>query len=115
MDFVSANPTVVTSIKQRDLLNSWLGPDTPCQKTPALEENQPVRLTIPFGTGDTVTHLIASLKRICQDGGFEIRNPRLDHTPLARPKLRLVVDRGPHHLHDRPPGRIVPGDVVEFI
>ena len=112
MDFVSANPTVVESIKQRDLLDSWLRPYAPRQKTSALEENQPEGLTIPFGTGDTVTHLIASLKGICQDGRFEIGNLMRDHEALARAKLRAVIDRDLRH---RPSGRIVPGDVVEFI
>jgi len=112
VDFVSANPTVVESIKQRDLLNSWPKPYAPRQKTPPLGENQPERLTIPFGTGDTVTHLIASPKGICRDSGFEIGNLMRDHEALARPKLRAVIDQDLHH---RPSGRIVPGDVVESI
>ena len=44
MDFESANPTVVKSIKQRDLLNTWLRLYARDQKLPALTEFQPARI-----------------------------------------------------------------------
>jgi hypothetical protein len=44
MDFESANPTVVKSIKQRDLLNIWLRLYARDQKLPALAEFQPARI-----------------------------------------------------------------------
>lgn len=44
MDFESANPTVVKSIKQRDLLNTWLRLYARNQKPPALAEYQPERM-----------------------------------------------------------------------
>ena len=44
MDFESANPTVVKSIKQRDLLNTWLRLFAREQKLPALAEYQPARI-----------------------------------------------------------------------
>jgi hypothetical protein len=44
MDFESANPTVVKSIKQRDLLNIWLRLYARDQKLPALTEFQPARI-----------------------------------------------------------------------
>ena len=44
MDFESANPTVVKSIKQRDLLNTWLRLYARDQKPPALAEYQPERI-----------------------------------------------------------------------
>jgi len=44
MDFESANPTVVKSIKQRDLLNTWLRLYARDQKLPALAEYQPERI-----------------------------------------------------------------------
>jgi len=44
MDFESANPTVVKSIKQRDLLNTWLRLYAREQKLPALAEYQPARI-----------------------------------------------------------------------
>lgn len=44
MDFESANPTVVKSIKQRDLLNIWLRLYAREQKLPALAEYQPARI-----------------------------------------------------------------------
>jgi hypothetical protein len=199
VDFLSANPTVVKSIKQRDLLNIWLRLYAREQRLPRLDEFQPDRLTdelpdlvyftvaaaqepprltiqsdgtrissayghtgkgklledylgprlapivmpvyltcvkralpvytiahvddiygrvvayerllMPFATGDTVTDLIASLKTISEDGGFEMRNLMRDHQALPRPKLRAVIDRDLFH---RAPGRIVPGDVIEF-
>jgi hypothetical protein len=44
MDFESANPTVVKSIKQRDLLNTWLRLYAREQKLPAMAEYQPARI-----------------------------------------------------------------------
>src|SRR5271170_416593 len=44
LDFESANPTVVKSIKQRDLLNTWLRLYAREQLTPRIEEYQPERL-----------------------------------------------------------------------
>src|SRR5262249_31378547 len=44
MDFESANPTVVKSIKQRDLLHTWLRLYARDQKLPALPEYQPERI-----------------------------------------------------------------------
>lgn len=199
VDFESANPTVVKSIKQRELLNTWIRLYAREQRMPRLEDYQferladelpdlvyftvdaaheppgltiqsdgtristayghtgkgkqledylggrlaasvmpiyhacvrralPVytvahvddiygrvvayeRLLLPFGTGDAVTALIASLKTISEDGGFEMKNLMRDHEALPRSKLRAVIDRDLYH---RPPGRIIPGDVIEF-
>jgi hypothetical protein len=44
MDFESANPTVVKSIRQRDLLLTWLRLYARDQKLPALTQYQPARL-----------------------------------------------------------------------
>ena len=44
MDFESANPSVVKSIKQRDLLNTWLRLYARGQLMPRIEEYQPTRL-----------------------------------------------------------------------
>jgi hypothetical protein len=44
LEFQSANPTVVKSIKQRDLLNTWLRLYAREQQTPRIEEYQPARL-----------------------------------------------------------------------
>ena len=198
MDFQSANPSVIKSIKQRDLLNTWLRLFAREQRMPRIEEYQPVRLAdelpdlvyyavdtanrpprltirsdgtrmssaygntgngrfldeylgarlapvvmpvyyecvarrlpvytishiddiygrivayerllMPFSDADSVTHVIASLKTISDDGGFEIRNlMRGSDMPTA--KLRAVIDRDLFH---RPPGRIPNGDLIEF-
>ena len=199
MDFESANPSVVKSIKQRDLLNTWLRLYAREQRIPDIREYQPERvaeelpdlvyitvdcaqlpprltiqsdgtrmaqaygntgkgryldeyigarlvpvvmpiyfecvkralpvytianvddiygrvvayerLLLPFSASAGVTHIIASLKTICDDGGFEIRNLMRGNDTLPTSKLRAVIDRDLFH---RAPGRIPAGDVLEF-
>ena len=199
MDFESANPSVVKSIKQRDLLNTWLRLFARERLLPRMEEYQPSRiedelpdlvyytvdaakwpprltiqsdgtrmssayghtgkgrfldeylgarlapivmpvyheciarrlpaytisniddsygrivayerLLLPFADTDNVTHVIASLNTISEDGGFEIRNLMRGGDMLPTAKLRAVIDRDLFH---RAPGRIPVGDVIEF-
>ena len=199
MEFESANPTIVKSIKQRDLLNTWLRLYAREQSMPRIEAYQPERLAdelpdlvyytvdstelpprlmiqsdgtrmasayghtgkgrylddflgprlgpvvmpvyyeclkralpvytvsniddvygrivayerllLPFAQGGHVTHMIASLKTISEDGGFEIRNLMRGNDTLPTTKLRAVIDRDLFH---RAPGRIPAGDVIEF-
>jgi hypothetical protein len=199
VDFESANPSVVKSIKQRDLLNTWLRLYAREQRMPDIGEYQPTRLAdelpdlvyytvdctkppprltiqsdgtrmssaygntgkgryldeyigarlvpivmpvyyecvkrllpvytisnvddiygrvvayerllLPFSEGGNVTHIIASLKTISEDGGFEIRNLMRGNDTLPTSKLRTVIDRDLFH---RAPGRIPAGDVIEF-
>ena len=199
MEFESANPSVVKSIKQRDLLNTWLRLYAREQQVPHIEEYQPARLAdelpdlvyytvdsahlpprlmiqsdgtrmsdaygntgkgryldeylgarltpavmpvyheclkralpvytianiddiygrivayerllLPFSEGGQVTHVIASLKTISEDGGFEIKNLMRGNDSMPTPKLRAVIDRDLFH---RAPGRIPAGDVIEF-
>jgi hypothetical protein len=199
MDFESANPTVVKSIKQRDLLNTWLRLYARDQKLPAIAEYQPARmddempdlvfydvdttqkpprltiqsdgtrmasayghtgkgrlldeylgprlapivmpvyyecirrrlpaftvahiddiygrivayerLLLPFSDGGEVKHIVASLKTISEDGGFEIKNLMRGNDTLPVPKLRTIIDRDLFH---RAPGRIPSGDQLEF-
>ena len=44
LDFQSASPSVVKSIKQRDLLNIWLRLYARGQRLPRVEDYQPERL-----------------------------------------------------------------------
>ncbi|HZC97640.1 MAG TPA: PAS domain-containing protein [Bradyrhizobium sp.] len=199
MDFESANPSIVKSIKQRDLLNTWLRLYAREQAMPRVEEYRPERLEdelpdlvsytvdtaepprltiqsngtrmsnaygntgkgryldeylgarlapivmpvylqcivrrlpaytianiddiygrivayerllLPFSEGGGhVTHIIASLKTISEDGGFEIKNLMRGSDKLPVPKLRTIIDRDLFH---RAPGRIPTGDVIEF-
>jgi len=199
LEFESAQPSVVKSIKQRDLLNTWLRLYASNQSMPRLEEYQPSRiedelpdmvfytvdttlnpprltiqsdgtrmssaygntgkgryldeylgarlapivmpvyyeciarrlpaytianiddiygrivayerLLLPFAAGGNVTHIIASLKTISEDGGFEINNLMRGSYKLPVPKLRTIIDRDLFH---RAPGRIPSGDVLEF-
>jgi hypothetical protein len=199
MDFESANPTIVKSIKQRDLLNTWLRLYDHARRPPRMDDyaperladelpdlvyysidsrRKPPRLTIesdgtrmsdaygntgrgksledyigprlvplvvpiyhacieralpvytismiddmygravayerlllPFSDGGDVTHILASLKTISEDGGFEIRNLMRGSDKLPVSKLRAVIDRDLFH---RRPGRITAGDMIEF-
>jgi hypothetical protein len=199
LEFQSANPTIIKSIKQRDLLNTWLRLYARNRTMPRIEEYQPSRLAdelpdlvyytvdaeptpprlkiesdgtrmasaygntgrgryldeylgaklvpivmpvyyeavrralpvytisniddiygrivayerllLPFSDGGGVTHVIASLKTISEDGGFEIRNLMRGNDTLPTAKLRSVIDRDLFH---RTPGRIPAGDVIEF-
>ena len=199
MEFQSAGPSVVKSIKQRDLLNTWLRLFARGQSIPRMSEyqperiedelpdlvfytvdtgSQPPRLTIqsdgtrmssaygntgkgryldeylgarlapivmpvyyeciarrlpaytifdmfffygrlvayellllPFSDDGSVTHIMASLKTISEDGGFEIKNLIRGNDKLPEPTLRTVIDRDLFH---RAPGRIPSGDALEF-
>ena len=180
MEFESAGPSVVKSIKQRDLLNTWLRLYARNQSIPRISEYQPARiedelpdmvfytvdtqaepprltiqsdgtrmsaaygntgkgryldeylgarlapmvmpvyyvciarrlpaytianmddiygrvvayerLLLPFSDGGNVTHIIASLKTISEDGGFEIKNLIRGNDKLPVPKLRTIID-----------------------
>ncbi len=198
LEFVSANPTVIKSIKQRDLLNTWLRLFAPAQQLPRLVEFQPdriedelpdlvfltvekkeplqividrdgmrmsiaygytgrgryldeylgprlapqvmpiyqqcvsralpaysishvddargrvvayERLLLPFSDGDGVTHIIASLKTISEDGSFDIINLMRGNDTLPTQKLRAVIDQ---ELFHRVPGRIASADQIKF-
>ena len=199
MNFESANPSVVKSIKQRDLLNTWLRLYARDQSMPRIGDYQPSRLEdelpdlvfytvdmtrepprltiqsdgtrmssaygntgrgryldeylgarlapivmpvyyeciarrlpaytisniddiygrivayerllLPFADDGHVTHIIASLKTISEDGGFEIRNLMRGNDTLPVSRLRSIIDR---ELFHRAPGRIPSGDVLEF-
>ena len=198
LDFQSANPTIVKSIKQRDLLNTWLRLYARDQRVPRIRNTSPrgsrtnfpiwsthrqqrpaaaaslidsdgtrmstaygnngrgryldeyvgprlapivmpvyyqcvkralpiytisniddlygrivayERLLLPFSAGGEVSHVIASLKTISEDGNFEIRNLMRGNDTLPTAKLRAVIDRDLFH---RAPGRIPAGDVIEF-
>ena len=199
MEFESAGPSVVKSIKQRDLLNTWLRLFARNQSIPRMAEYQPARiedelpdmviytvdthaepprltiqsdgtrmsaaygntgkgryldeylgarlapmvmpvyyeciarrlpvftiatmddiygrivayerLLLPFSDGGGVTHIMASLKTISEDGNFEIKNLIRGNDKLPVPKLRTVIDSDLFH---RAPGRIPSGDALEF-
>jgi len=69
------------------------------------------RLLLPFWDGGNVSHILASLKTISEDGGFEIKNLMRGSDKLPVPVLRAIIDRDLFH---RPPGRIPAGDLIEF-
>jgi hypothetical protein len=51
------------------------------------------RLLLPFFKDGLVSHLVASLKSISEDGRFEINNLLRDPDKLPEYKLRAVIDR----------------------
>jgi hypothetical protein len=69
------------------------------------------RLLLPFSDSAEITQMIASLKTISVDGGFEIKNLMRGLDTLPEPRLRCVIDCDLFH---RAPGRIEAGDVIEF-
>ncbi|HXH47572.1 MAG TPA: hypothetical protein VNK51_27470 [Bradyrhizobium sp.] len=199
MDFASAAPSIVKSIRQRDLLNTWLRLYARQQVSPAIWEYQPARLDeelsdliyytvdasgpapqltiqsegtrisrayghtgkgvllhdyvgprlapfvmpiyhecvararpvysvadvddlcgrvvayerllLPFLTDGRVSHVIASVKTFCEDGGFEIKNLMRGNDAPPRPRLRAVIDRDLFH---RAPGRIAAAELVDL-
>jgi hypothetical protein len=199
LEFESANPTIIKSIKQRDLLNTWLRLYARERRTPRIGDYQPERLAdelpdlvyctvdtarepprifiesdgtrlasafgnsgkgrylddylgtrlapivmpiyyqcvaralpvytvsniddvygrivayermlLPFSESGNVSHVIASLKTISEDGGFEIRNLMRGNITLPTSILRAVINRDLFH---RAPGRIPAGDTIEF-
>ncbi|CAN5233402.1 hypothetical protein BH10PSE11_BH10PSE11_10240 [soil metagenome] len=70
------------------------------------------RLLMPFSDGKGVNRILASLKTISDEGGFEIRNLMRANDVLPSYKLSCVIDRDLFH---KLPGRIVPGDTIEFV
>ena len=69
------------------------------------------RLLLPFSDGGSVSHIVASLKTISEDGGFEIKNLMRGNDKLPQHETVHHVDRDLFH---RMPGRIPSGDALEF-
>ena len=69
------------------------------------------RLLLPFSDRADVTHIIASLKTISEDGSFEIINLMRGNDTLPTFKLSAIIDRDLEH---RMPGRIPSADLIEF-
>ena len=90
LEFESANPSIVKSIRQRDLLNTWLRLYARGQSLPRLDEYRPERL------GEELPDLVFLA---------------ID-TTLAPPRLTsTIIDRDLYH---RAPGRIPVADILEF-
>ena len=69
------------------------------------------RLLLPFSEGAGVNRLMASLKTISDDGTFEIRNLMRANDVMPIYTYKSVLDQDLFH---KMPGRITPGDVIEF-
>jgi len=69
------------------------------------------RLLMPFWDGTGVSHVIASLKTISDEGGFEIRNLIRGNAAPPTPTLCAVIDRDLFH---RLAGHLAGGDALEF-
>jgi hypothetical protein len=69
------------------------------------------RMLLPFSDGNGISRIIASLKTISEDGGFEIKNLMRGHQSIPTPKLCTVIDCNlAHHT----PSRMTAGDVIEI-
>lgn len=70
------------------------------------------RLLLPLcNDGHDVTHIIASLKTISDDGGFEIRHLMRGHHRMPMPELSVVIDC---NLVHRMPGHALADDLIEL-
>jgi hypothetical protein len=70
------------------------------------------RMLLPFcDAGSDVTHILASLKTISEDGGFEIRNLMRGHRSIPKPVLSVVLDR---NLTHRTPARSAASELIEI-
>ncbi|OYU86753.1 MAG: hypothetical protein CFE29_27450 [Bradyrhizobiaceae bacterium PARB1] len=70
------------------------------------------RMLLPFcDAGSDVTHILASLKTISEDGGFEIRNLMRGHRSIPKPVLSVVLDR---NLTHRIPARSAANELIEI-
>lgn len=70
------------------------------------------RLLLPFTDDHGISRILASLKTISDDGGFEIRNLMRANDVLPVYVLRSVIDRDLFHARS---GRIAPDDAIEFV
>jgi hypothetical protein len=70
------------------------------------------RLLMPFFNGERVDRIIASLKTISEDGGFEKRNLMRANDSLPIFTLRCVIDQ---NLVQPAARRVSTNDVIEFI
>lgn len=67
------------------------------------------RLILPFAEDGRIARIVASMKTISEDGGFEIRNLMRGNDDVPEFKVRAIIDRD---LLRQPPSRIP--DVIEF-
>lgn len=70
------------------------------------------RVLMPFSNGAGVSHIIASLKTISEDGGFEIRDLMRGRDSMPAPSVCAVIDS---KLYHRPPNHLSAGDIIEIV
>lgn len=70
------------------------------------------RMLMPFCSDDSgdVSHIVASLKTISEDGSFEIRNLMRGHLCVPQPTLSVIIDR---NLAHRRTDRMAAGDLAD--
>src|SRR5205814_2083788 len=89
MQFESAGPSVVRSIRQRDLLQAWI-------RLLADRDQRPVaweRLLLPFCEGGQAKVLMASLKPVSTEGRFESRG-LMTNNEARRYLVYAIIDQG---------------------
>jgi hypothetical protein len=143
LDFESANPSIVKSIKQRDLLNTWLRLYAREHKIPDIREYRPERLEDELS--DLVYFDVNAGKEppqiTIQSEGTRI-SAAYGHTGKGRPQaiasLKTISEDGGFEIRNlmrgndtlprpklravidrdlfhRAPGRIPYGDLIEFV
>ena len=109
MEFESARPSVVKSIKQRDLLNTWLRLYARAQAIPRMEEYQPARIEdelpdLVFFNVDTVRQpprltILSGGSRLSTAYGYSGKGKLLDDylgprlAPLVMPVYHTCIRR----------------------
>lgn len=79
------------------------------------------RLLMPFSDRSEITHIIASLKTISEDGRFEINNLLRNPDKLPEYKLCAVIDQGlvvnqaPVGRERSPPGDVPPAQATDIV
>jgi hypothetical protein len=94
VEFESANPTVIKSIKQRDLLNTWLRLYAREQLTPRIEDYKPERLAdeLPDLVYYTVDTAQQPPRLLIQSDGTRCRAPTA--TPARAAISTTISDPG---------------------
>src|SRR5579863_5713021 len=84
LEFESASPSVVKSIKQRDLLNTWLRLYAPAQRLPRMESFQPARMEDELPDLVFMTVEMANPARVIIDSDGSRMSMAFGHTGRGR-------------------------------
>ena len=119
MDFESANPSVVKSTEQRDLLNNWLRLFARERRLPRVAEYVPARIDEELP--DLVCYAVHTAEIPPRPIARQLPDYTVSHIDdrygriVAYERLLLPFsDADDVHVIHRVPGHIPAGDVIEF-